>query len=117
MADLEPADEPTWVYRCYCSHYGLLYVGVAADVRRRLHQHTSKPWWPHVEYVLAERFASRAAALEVEAHTIRYDRPQHNIAGAPTDSDLHHRIVERRDYYRDDKRHIVAFADAPRTAS
>lgn len=77
-------DGPTWVYQAMCEHGGLLYVGVAHDVPRRIAQHRStKSWWREVDIVCATRYESRTEALAVEARMIRGERPPHNIAGRP----------------------------------
>lgn len=102
----------TWVYRCYCEHRSLLYVGVARDIDRRLAQHAAtKPWWTDVDEVLGDLYQTRRAALRVEAHCIKYDRPQHNIAGQsprPNDPLI---FVRRKDFGRVGKRLVVELQD------
>lgn len=72
---------PTFVYQCSCAHGGLLYVGIAHDLAARIRQHRSKPWWPHVDMVTAELYEDRAAARQVESHTIWHEHPTHNRVG------------------------------------
>lgn len=77
-------DGPTWLYQAVCEHNGLLYVGIASDLSRRLAQHrATKPWWSDVDAVVAGLYPSRTAALTVEAGIIGGANPVHNIAGKP----------------------------------
>ena len=76
------SDEPTWLYQARCAHGGLLYVGIAYDVQRRVSQHRStKSWWPEVDTVFAQRFETRAEAARLESAIIAGERPRYNIAG------------------------------------
>lgn len=89
-----PLDGPTWVYYAYCSHGGLLYVGVARDVEARVKQHRSdKPWWNlEVDSMLAFIYPTRRQALEVESHAIHVSRPYYNIAGQAGMEALPHEV-------------------------
>lgn len=78
-----PARRPAWVYRAYCKHGGLLYVGITGALSRRLAQHRKhKPWWRHeVARVIAYQFPDRASARRAELAAITYDQPFYNVEG------------------------------------
>lgn len=90
-----PINGPTWVYYAYCEHDGLLYVGVAGNVERRIAAHRyDKPWWDReVDYVLATLYPTRRQALDVEAHEIKTHRPTHNITGQASTEALPHEVL------------------------
>lgn len=78
------SEQPTWVYQAMCEHGGLLYVGVAYDIQRRLAQHRhTKTWWPEVDILLATHYKTRRQALDIEGRMIRDRHPLYNIAGKP----------------------------------
>lgn len=78
------AHGPTWVYQVRCEHEGLLYVGIASDLERRVAQHRStKDWWADVDYVCATLEPTRSAAFALEARMISGLHPPRNIAGKP----------------------------------
>lgn len=81
VTPIHPPCDSTYVYYCFCAHGGLLYVGVAKDLQRRLGQHKAKPWWPDVDFITAHVYWTRAQALQVEQHVIWHDHPMHNVAG------------------------------------
>lgn len=76
-----PVPDPTWVYQLYCKHGGLLYVGIAYNLERRLKQHRGdKPWWPEVAKIDAYQFPTRMAAREAELAAITVRQPFYNVA-------------------------------------
>lgn len=91
-------DEPCWVYYVYCEHGGLLYVGVAADVPRRVQQHRKdKKWWRReVHSLIAYHYPTRRQAFEVEAHSIRTYRPHYNISGVAGPEAMPHEVAPHR---------------------
>jgi hypothetical protein len=90
-------DRTTWVYELRDTDDTLLYVGVAVDVDRRIAQHAAtKYWWREVIFINAARYATRKAALEVEAHTILTKSPIYNVQGVPPEPP--HEPIGRRHY-------------------
>lgn len=73
-------DRECYVYRLAAIDGTLLYVGVADDPGRRLHQHyKQKPWWREIAHVDLERFATRQEALSAERHAILTEKPRYNV--------------------------------------
>jgi len=73
---------PTWVYQLCCEHGGLLYVGIAVDLDRRLAQHRkTKAWWSEVAHVVAHQFPTRDDARLAELDAINLRQPIYNIEG------------------------------------
>jgi predicted GIY-YIG superfamily endonuclease len=72
------------VYRAYDREGRLLYVGIAADLTRRIARHArEKPWWDlEVVYVSATPDKPRAVAFEAEQAAIRAETPLRNNLGA-----------------------------------
>lgn len=77
----EVADaRPTALYRLRDSHGDLLYVGISATPPQRWAKHAAeKEWWPEVADLSLEWFGSKTAALAMEAHAIRTEKPRHNV--------------------------------------
>lgn len=74
------ADESCYVYRLASANGTLLYVGVADQPGRRIHQHyKEKHWWAEVANVDLERFPTRRDALAAERRAIINEKPLHNI--------------------------------------
>lgn len=70
----------TAMYRLHSSEEELLYVGISTQPLQRWIQHAAdKNWWPEVANMSIDWFDSRAEALAVEAHTIKTERPLHNV--------------------------------------
>lgn len=106
---------PTWVYHCFCVHGSTLYVGIAASVTRRMRQHrATKPWWPDVDCVVADLYRTRAEALDVEAHYIRWgNQVLHNIAGTLKAPPVPHSWIQRRDVDLDHGLHFRDYVVLP----
>lgn len=82
MSDVTELNGPTWLYQACCEHGGLMYVGIAVDLDRRIAQHrATKSWWPNVDHVVGISYESRRLALDIEGRIIRGVHPRHNIAG------------------------------------
>ncbi|MDL5159452.1 hypothetical protein [Actinomycetospora termitidis] len=78
-------DRQTAVYLFFGLYQGrrdvLLYVGIAANPRKRAEQHAeSKAWWGDVDDVEAWWLGNRHVACGVEWALIRYLRPVYNTA-------------------------------------
>jgi len=74
--------DATWLYHLESRAAGLLYIGVAWDLDRRLRQHRkTKSWWPEVYIIASFLYPSRQSALAAEAVGIRCDisPPIYNI--------------------------------------
>lgn len=71
---------PCFVYRFFDDDDRLLYVGVAADVGRRIAQHrVTASWWPEATRGEFRCYPSREAALQAEALAIAVERPGRNL--------------------------------------
>ncbi|MFE3202198.1 GIY-YIG nuclease family protein [Embleya sp. NPDC059237] len=71
----------TAVYRFFDRGDALIYVGIAANPRRRWADHVSQsPWWDQVVTREVEWFDTRDGAEAAEALTIAHDRPRWNVA-------------------------------------
>lgn len=76
--------QPTYLYRAFCTHGGLLYVGITTDYQRRLRQHAfGSEWWGDTSRVTVARYRTRWAAARAERYVIEHQNPRHNIAGLP----------------------------------
>jgi hypothetical protein len=71
------------VYRMFDSQGHLLYIGVTGDLGKRLGQHLDRRWFPLVERITLEWFASRAAALVAERRAICAEHPRYNLDRTP----------------------------------
>jgi predicted GIY-YIG superfamily endonuclease len=63
-----------------------LYVGFTGDIRQRLSQHSSKPWWCLVDRIIVDLHDTEQEARQHEAHVIRQRPPLFNLA--------HPRVIE-----------------------
>lgn len=78
------SEKSATLYRLWNASHALLYVGVTADVDRRMEQHAAdKPWWGEVDQVTTELLPSMRRALEAEARAIFWEQPRHNVLGSP----------------------------------
>jgi len=68
------------VYRAFDADGALLYVGCSSSLKKRFGQHrsASAPWLEALARVDFIEFATREAALAVEASAIREERPAFN---------------------------------------
>lgn len=74
---------PTALYRFYCAHGTLLYIGVTGRLADRFNQHRrSAGWWPQVRYLGAVWLPSMYDALDAERAAIAAERPAWNIRSA-----------------------------------
>lgn len=72
----------SFVYRLYDAGGTLLYVGMAADVLRRLGDHMRhKSWWREVRRIDWEMYDTRDDAAWAERVQINALEPLHNIDG------------------------------------
>ena len=68
------------VYRLFNRAGELLYVGVTKNVGNRLLGHARcQPWWPDVDSVSTQCFATRAQAEAEEGRAIALEDPLHNL--------------------------------------
>lgn len=80
--EVEVAEAPTALYRCYDLAGVLLYVGISDNLKARFAQHAAdKPWWPEVTRKTVAWHPSRAEAEAAETAAIRAEHPRHNIKG------------------------------------
>jgi predicted GIY-YIG superfamily endonuclease len=71
------------LYRFYDQDDNLLYVGISADLARRLDQHArAKPWWTDVALVRVQHHPDRATVAAAERHAIRTEQPRYNVQHA-----------------------------------
>lgn len=74
-----PADRTT-VYWLRGDRTEILYIGIAADIGRRISQHAkTKPWWSDVCTITVMDCDSRAEALELERYEIERLHPHYNV--------------------------------------
>ena len=67
------------VYRLFGAGGILLYVGVTGNVGSRLAGHArTQPWWPEVERVSTQCFATRELAAQAEGRAIATEDPLYN---------------------------------------
>lgn len=68
------------LYRLFGGQNDLLYVGISTRPFQRFmeHQH-GKQWWPHVETVTVERYATIDAARKAEEAAILHEHPKFNV--------------------------------------
>jgi hypothetical protein len=78
--------EPTWLYHLFTGGDGetsdrLLYIGIAAQLRRRMRQHAAtKRWWQDVEQVVAIVGCCRRHVLIEESEHIAAAWPLYNVS-------------------------------------
>lgn len=71
---------PQALYRFYDAAGRLLYVGITADLPRRLGRHKrDRPWWADVTRVEVAHYPDRENALAAEAEAITDERPLYNV--------------------------------------
>ena len=76
------SDRPSYVYLCFDSDDGVLYVGVTFDIESRANGHRRQsPWWPLVDHVDLGPAMGRRAALDLEQDLIDHHQPPHNHVG------------------------------------
>lgn len=70
------------LYRAYDCEGGLLYIGVTADLPRRLHDHRRAGiWYDRMVRHSAKAYNDRLLAEAIERRAIRLLRPQFNVFG------------------------------------
>lgn len=69
------------VYRMFDAQGALLYVGMTAQIGRRIEQHGEKRWFPQVATISVEWYPHMAAARVAEKEAIEWEWPRHNLAG------------------------------------
>ncbi len=80
MADRQPYEGPTAVYRLFSREDVLLYIGAANRIEERFSTHRgTKRWWPEVARHEIEWHDKREAAERAEAVAINAERPLYNI--------------------------------------
>lgn len=68
------------LYRIYNSDRLLIYVGMTADVHRRLQQHKNKSWWAsQASEIIVIPQRSMREARQAELNSIRTENPRWNI--------------------------------------
>ena len=80
---IDPATIPEafYIYRAYDMSGQLLYIGVTKDPDRRRNEHAVKDWWTQVaEFEITEVGLDRDFAYQLEAESIRVERPIYNNA-------------------------------------
>lgn len=77
-------DGPTTLYRHWASDGSLLYVGISRNESARRQAHRAESvWFPLVDRITLEEYATRRAAEAAERHAIINEQPQFNIIHAP----------------------------------
>lgn len=79
-------DRPTFLYRAFDTAGGLLYVGIAVDVGRRLNQERGEPWYPRMVRYTAVSYPTRALAMDAEREAFERERPIYNRLRPPAGS-------------------------------
>lgn len=71
---------PQTLYRFFDKGDELLYIGLTADVGRRVAQHRDgRPWWVEVVRITLEQFPDRRSVIEAERNAIKTERPKYNV--------------------------------------
>lgn len=79
---------PHMVYALYASDGEALYVGMSADLPRRLAAHARKEWWSLVDHLDASLYPDRDSARQVERRLIDDLQPLWNVQGAEAGAEL-----------------------------
>lgn len=80
MTPLPLADRQTAVYRLFDADDVLLYVGISANLNRRMVDHRrSSSWWPNVRRGAVTWYRNRTIARRKEAEAINTEDPRYNI--------------------------------------
>jgi len=70
---------PHALYRFYDRTDVLLYVGITADLPKRMKNHQKeKPWWLQISTIKIEPYETRSEVFEAEAEAIRTENPLYN---------------------------------------
>jgi predicted GIY-YIG superfamily endonuclease len=76
------------LYRCYNRKESLLYVGMTNNPEDRFkHHRTHQPWWPYVDHITLQQYATRRELAGAEATAIQDEHPKFNVVtptGTPT---------------------------------
>lgn len=79
---------PTTLYRFFDQDGALLYIGISADVRRRISQHRKdKPWWKESARIEMEHYPNAEEARAAEKIAIKTENPRHNVADVSSEDD------------------------------
>ena len=68
------------LYRFYDHDETLLYVGITANVERRLDKHRNRSFWTSVARIDLQHFATRLEATDAETLAIRTESPVFNLS-------------------------------------
>lgn len=100
MSTRRPARRPKrFVYRCYSDDGRLIYVGVTADVAKRLRGHRSSWWgWAIHHYKVTGPYSTPDAAMAAERHAISTENPRFNRNGRWAQRDAWS-VDDYRDFY------------------
>jgi predicted GIY-YIG superfamily endonuclease len=72
---------PHVLYKMYDDERRLLYVGISANLGKRLDRHMrDKLWFQQIAYIAVTHYATRTECLLAERHAIVSERPIHNLA-------------------------------------
>lgn len=116
---------PHALYRFYDRTDVLLYVGVTADLPKRMKNHQKeKPWWLQISTIKIEPYETRAEVFEAEAEAIRTENPLYNsthntfVAMAPVSpeqavADFADEIIGRLDMGGNDIAELMAEVEEP----
>jgi GIY-YIG catalytic domain len=79
-AQVEFTGTPTALYRLYDAQGVLLYVGITCNLKRRMGQHSVRPWWPLVTRKTMTWYGTERDARAAEAVAIGDENPLYNMA-------------------------------------
>lgn len=86
-------DAAHFVYAAFDSSDGVLYVGVTADVNRRLAEHRVKQWWPLVASIETSRALTRGDAYALERSLIQKHSPEFNTQSVDVVDNFMHKLT------------------------
>lgn len=67
------------LYRFYDTRGVLLYVGITANLPRRLEKHGGREWWQDVARMECQPYPDRESVRAAEREAIETEKPLHNI--------------------------------------